>query len=113
MIIGASWGAAANKRAIPMACDRQAGAGVSSNDTGDENVISSDFVTGNTTGLDPENGGTIVSLGANNTVFGNTTDGTPTSTVTTGAIGPVGPVGPAGALGPASPAGTNGTNGTH
>jgi hypothetical protein len=86
-----------------------AGAGVSSNGTGAANVISGDFVTGNTTGLDPENGGTIVSLGANNTIYGNTTDGAPTATVSTGAIGPVGP---AGALGPAGPAGPNGTNGT-
>jgi hypothetical protein len=101
------------------------GAGVSSNDTGDENVISGDFVTGNATGLDPENGGTIVSLGANNTVFGNTTDGTPTSTVSTGAVGPVGPAGAngtdgtgtngtqgeTGAIGPAGPAGATGKPG--
>jgi hypothetical protein len=86
-----------------------AGAGVSSNDTGDENVISGDFVTGNTTGLDPENGGTIVSLGANNTVFDNTTDGTPTST---GAVGPVGPAGANGTDGTNGATGANGTNGT-
>jgi hypothetical protein len=44
-------------------------------------------------------------------VYGNTTDGSPTSTVTTGAIGPIGATGATGASGPQGISGTNGTQG--
>jgi hypothetical protein len=77
------------------------GVGVLSSAAGAENLMSGDFVTGNGTGLQSTNGGHIVSLGADNTVFGNTVNGTPTSNVPTGAVGPAGANG------------TNGTNGTN
>ena len=57
-------------------------------------------VFGNATGLAPLNGGSIVSVGANNSVYGNGSDGTPTSTIATGAQGPQGTAGPQGAAGP-------------
>ena len=76
------------------------GTGVFSDGAGASNLLSGDTVSKNAIGLQVELGGTIVSLGANNSVFGNTTDGAPTSTMTTGAVGPMGL------------AGTNGTNGT-
>jgi hypothetical protein len=56
-------------------------------------------VFGNGTGLAPINGGRIVSVGANNSVFGNGSDGAPTATVSTGAQGPQGVQGPQGQTG--------------
>jgi hypothetical protein len=56
-------------------------------------------VFGNGTGLAPINGGKIVSVGANNSVFGNGSDGSPTSTMPTGAQGPQGVQGPQGQTG--------------
>jgi hypothetical protein len=61
--------------------------------------LSAATVFGNPTGLAPINGGSIVSVGANNSVFGNGTNGSPTSATTTGAVGPMGQQGPSGAPG--------------
>jgi Right handed beta helix region len=75
--------------------------------------MSSDLVIGNALGLSPLDGGSIISFGSN-TVFGNTVDGSPTSTVASGATGPagpIGPVGPAGAIGPQGVAGPTGPTG--
>jgi hypothetical protein len=90
-----------------------AGAGVLSNGSTARNQISNDLISGNGTGLQTLNGGTIVSVGSNS-VFGNTTDGAPTSSVATGAPGPVGPqgpIGPSGVAGAAGPAGKQGPAG--
>jgi hypothetical protein len=109
--------------------DGNTGYGVQASGASASDVLAGDTVSQNATGLQAENGGTIVALGANNSIYGNTIDGNPTSTVTTGAVGPVGPagvpgpagaigsagaVGPAGAIGPAGatgPAGAIGTSG--
>lgn len=66
----------------------------------------SDLVTANGRGLDPEAGGQIVSL-CGNAVGGNTTDGSTTSTLSTGcaSTGPPGPTGATGATGPRGLAG--------
>jgi collagen type VII alpha len=74
--------------------------------------IAGDTVTENGTGLASTSPGTIVSYGDANSVFGNTTNGNPTSTQTDGAVGPTGPQGPAGATGATGQNGTNGTDGT-
>lgn len=80
-------------------------------------AIASDTVTQNATGLETTGGGTIVSYGANNSVFGNTTNGVPSSTVSDGAVGPIGPAGADGTngtngeIGATGPAGTNGAQG--
>ena len=74
-------------------------AGVYSGGSPAENAISDDLITGNGTGLETSGGGTIVSIGANNVVFGNTTNGTPTSSQSTGAVGPTGPTGATGPQG--------------
>ncbi len=74
-------------------------AGVYSGGSPAENAISDDLITGNGTGLETAGGGTIVSVGANNVVFGNTTNGTPTSTQATGAVGPTGATGATGPQG--------------
>ena len=75
-------------------------------------ILSSDLVTANTQGFDPQ-GGQIVSL-CGNYVAGNTHDGSPTSTATTGcAVGPPGPTGApgrTGAPGPSGPAGPPGAD---
>ena len=85
--------------------------------------LANDTITQNATGLEATGSGSIVFYGAANSVFGNTTDGSPSSTVSDGAFGPIGPAGadgtngatgaagPAGTNGPQGPAGTNGTNG--
>jgi hypothetical protein len=104
---GTSAAATATISSVGTTISDNTGTGVLSGGAG-ENLMTSDFVTGNGTGLQTVNGGTIVSLGANNSIYGNTINGKPTSSVTTGAIGPVGP---AGALGPEGPTGTNGTQG--
>jgi hypothetical protein len=100
--------------------------GVQASVAGASDILSGDTVSQNGVGLQAENGGTIVVLGANNSIYGNTIDGNPTSTVTTGAIGPVGPtgatgatgpggatgaIGPAGAVGPGGPIGPAGVTG--
>jgi hypothetical protein len=54
--------------------------------------------------------GAIESYG-DNRVFGNTDNGTPTSTNSVGSAGPPGPAGPAGPQGPAGPAGPQGLPG--
>lgn len=86
-----------------------AGAGVAANGAGATDFLSNDVVTGNGTGLLPLNGGKIVFEGAGNSVFGNTTDGLPTSVQ--GAAGSPGPAGANGTNGTNGTAGTNGTNG--
>lgn len=73
--------------------------------------MTSDVATGNGTGLQTASGGTIVSLGANNTVFGNTVNGSASSTVSTGAVGPAGATGATGAAGSSGPAGLPGARG--
>lgn len=88
--------------------------------------LASDTITQNATGLEAASGGSIVSYGADNSVFGNTNNGSPSSTVSDGAVGPiglagtdgtdgtngeVGATGPAGAKGPQGPAGANGSPG--
>jgi hypothetical protein len=76
------------------------GAGVQSDGSTVTNELSSDLVVGNGIGLQSLSDGQIISAGANS-VFGNATDGTPTSTQTTGPAGPTGPTGPASlAVGP-------------
>jgi hypothetical protein len=86
--------------------------GVFSGGNGAAAILSSDLVTANTQGLDPQ-GGQIVSL-CGNYVAGNTHDGSPTSTATAGcAVGPPGPTGatgPTGAPGPSGPAGPPGAD---
>lgn len=76
-------------------------------------------ITGNGTGIEADNGGTLTAYGFN-TIFGNiTADGTPTSTVSplvgpagpTGAIGPQGLQGASGASGAPGVPGTPGANG--
>jgi hypothetical protein len=80
-------------------------------------AIAGDTITQNATGLEATGGGTIVSYGAVNSVFGNTTNGVPSSTVSDGAVGPIGPAGADGtngtdgAIGATGPTGTNGTQG--
>jgi Right handed beta helix region len=82
--------------------------------------LTNDTVTQNGTGLESAEGGSIVSLGAGNSVDGNTTNGSPSSTVSDGAVGPTGPAGPSGAagpsgmnggVGPTGPAGATGSGG--
>lgn len=85
-------------------------------DTGAVAIVG-DTIAQNATGLEATGGGTIVSYGAANSVFGNTTNGVPSSTVSDGAVGPIGPAGAAGtngtdgAIGATGPTGTNGTQG--
>jgi parallel beta helix pectate lyase-like protein/collagen triple helix repeat protein len=92
-------------------------------------ILLADTVSQNGTGIESDTGGQIVALGASNSIYGNTTNGSPNSTVTTGAVGltggtgtsgpqgipgtngaqgPAGSVGPAGTNGSQGPAGTNG-----
>lgn len=75
-----------------------AGAGVMSSGANATNYLSSDMISGNGIGLSPVDGGKIVSVGSQNAVVGNGTDGSPTSMV-------------AGLAGPAGQNGTNGANG--
>jgi hypothetical protein len=75
-----------------------AGAGVMSSGANATNFLSSDLVSGNAVGLSPVDGGHIVSVGSENAIVGNTTDGAPTGTV-------------GGATGPAGKNGANGSNG--
>jgi hypothetical protein len=84
--------------------------------------IAGDTVTQNGTGLAHTSPGTIVSYGDANSVFGNTTNGSPTSTQTDGAVGPTGPTGAtgstgatgaAGPTGPTGPAGAKGSTGAN
>ena len=77
------------------------GAGIQSNGATATNDLTSDLIVGNGVGLQALNGGSIVSIGAENSVFGNTINGTPTSSQTTGTQGPPGPPGPSGGAGPA------------
>jgi hypothetical protein len=64
-----------------------AGAGIMSAGANATSFLSSDLISGNGTGLSPLDGGRIVSLGSQNEIIGNTTDGSPTSTLA-GASGP-------------------------
>jgi hypothetical protein len=76
-----------------------AGAGVMSAGDQATNFLISDLISGNGTGLSPVDGGKIVSIGSGNTLIGNTTDGSPTSTESPGAVGPQGPGGANGSNG--------------
>lgn len=91
--------------------DGNTGNGVQASGASASDILSGDTVSQNGTGLQAENGGTIVALGANNSIYGNTIEGNPTSTVTTGAVGPVGPTGAEGAAGPAGATGPTGATG--
>jgi hypothetical protein len=85
--------------------------GVFSGGNGAAAILASDLVTANAHGLDPQQGGQIVSL-CGNYVAGNTDDGSATSTVTSGcAVGPPGPTGGSGPTGSPGPAGTTGPAG--
>jgi hypothetical protein len=75
-----------------------AGAGVMSSGANATSFLSSDLISGNGTGLSPVDGGHIVSVGSENAIVGNTTDGSPTSTL-------------GGATGPAGKNGADGSNG--
>ncbi|MDQ6779002.1 MAG: hypothetical protein M3071_22890 [Actinomycetota bacterium] len=75
------------------------GAGVYSGGSPSANYISNDMITGNGTGLQTFAGGAIFSVGANNVVVANATNGSPTSTVSLGAAGPTGATGATGATG--------------
>jgi hypothetical protein len=91
---------------------QNAGTGLLVSGTRVQASIAGTTVTGNATGLSAQNGGAIVSVGVNNNVFGNGTDGTPTSTAGTQTLtGPQGAPGPTGATGPAGPAGPQGPAG--
>jgi Right handed beta helix region len=79
------------------------GFGLLANGSGDSAEIAGSTITANLTGLSAQNGGQIVQFGVENAVFGNGTDGTPTSTEGPQAVqGPAGPAGPAGPSGPAA-----------
>jgi collagen type VII alpha len=98
--------------------DGNTGDGVSASGATALDILSADTVSQNETGLESDTGGQIVALGANNSIYGNTTNGSPNSTVTTGAVGPtgatgaIGPTGATGATGTSGPQGIPGTNGT-
>lgn len=92
--------------------DGNTGSGVQASGASASDILSGDTVSQNGTGLQAESGGTIVALGANNSIYGNTIDGSPTSTVTTGAVGPVGPAGVAGSAGATGPTGAVGPAGS-
>jgi Right handed beta helix region len=70
--------------------------------------LSSDTITQNALGLATSGAGSIVEYGAADSVFGNTVNGSPTSTVSDGAVGPAGTNGTNGAQGPAGPQGAAG-----
>jgi hypothetical protein len=76
-----------------------AGAGIFANGLPSTIFLSNASVFGNATGLRTKNGGSIVSMGANNSVYGNGSNGSPTATVATGAVGPQGVAGSPGATG--------------
>lgn len=77
------------------------GVGVLANGSPSSVLLSATSVFGNGTGLQAKNGGSVVSVGANNSVYGNGTNGSPTSTIPTGAVGPAGPGGSIGSAGAA------------
>jgi hypothetical protein len=80
--------------------------GILSTGAGSNVFATSDLVTANGRGLDAENGGQLVSL-CGNAVGGNSSDGAPTSTLSTGCAS-TGPPGATGATGPQGPRGAAG-----
>ena len=76
------------------------GDGVTANGADASVDLADDVISGNGLGLDPKSGGTIVESGPDNTVLGNTANGSPTSTVGA-AVGPAGGQGPQGKQGKA------------
>ncbi len=76
------------------------GDGVTANGADASVSLADDVITGNGLGLDPKAGGKIVESGPDNTLLGNTTNGSPTSTVGA-AVGPAGAQGPQGKQGKA------------
>lgn len=111
--------AAVDASSVTLSGNRQFGLLVNGSSASAE--IAGATITANATGLSAQNGGQIVEVGAGNTVFGNGTDGTPTSTEgagtaqgaagPTGATGPAGPQGVPGALGATGPTGLTGPAG--
>ncbi len=75
------------------------GIGIFANGSPSSVFLSNASVFGNGTGLLAKNGASIVSVGANNAVYGNGTNGSPTSTITTGSVGPQGAPGTTGSTG--------------
>jgi len=73
-------------------------------------ALAGSTITGNTTGLQTSGDGTITAFGANQ-VFGNDTDGVPTSVRSDGLTGPQGAPGAAGPAGPAGAPGATGATG--
>jgi hypothetical protein len=94
------------------------GAGLLANGSGGALTVTSDTIDGNGTGLQEANGGTITSFGGI-VMYGNGTDGAPTSssnpdlgpTGEAGGNGATGTQGGAGAAGNGGPSGTPGTSG--
>jgi hypothetical protein len=85
------------------------GAGVLANGSSAGVTVGGDIVTANGVGLQELNGGTIASLGDTD-VFGNTSDGSPTSSSNV-FVGPIGPTGTAGAQGDPGTIGPAGSSG--
>jgi hypothetical protein len=102
-----SSGSAASSDSVVVAdssADENTGAGMMANGSPAEEQLAGDLVTDNGVGLDPLGGGTIVESGLENSVLGNTTNGSPTSTenqltATKGATGSQGATGKIGAAG--------------
>jgi hypothetical protein len=102
-----SSGSAATSDSVVVAdstADDNAGAGMMANGSPAQEQLAGDLVTDNGTGLDPLGGGAIIESGLGNSVLGNTTNGSPTSTedqltATQGATGLRGATGKIGAAG--------------
>jgi parallel beta helix pectate lyase-like protein/collagen triple helix repeat protein len=90
-----------------------AGTSVLSNGPGVNVTVANDVFAGNALGFGEAGGGVIQSLGGNE-MFGNTSDGSPTSSSTNPDVGPTGPqgaTGPQGVTGSQGPAGQAGATG--
>jgi hypothetical protein len=87
----------------------EAATGLMVDGSGASATIAGDVFDGSSNGLQELNGGTITSLGGNE-IYGNTTDGSPT-TVINPDVGPPGPPGSTGATGNQGPNGANGQRG--
>jgi hypothetical protein len=106
---GAGAGGSVQVSAVNDSSTDNTGAGVLSNGPGANSTIANDLITGNGVGLQEANGGTIRSLGGNE-LYGNTSDGNPTSSSNQN-TGPAGPQGPVGPQGPAGSQGQTGSQG--
>jgi hypothetical protein len=102
-------GTAANATVIGTSVSANTGDGVLSAGSASRAILGSDLVTANNLGLDPKSSGQIVSL-CGSFVAGNTNDGSPTSTVSTGCT-LAGPVGATGSIGQSGATGLTGAAG--